>query len=1173
MHTRQSFSFIILGALAGLLVLTGWSLSERRAAASFAATIIVNDAGDTELGGDGKCTLREAITNANSNAQLPGSVAGDCDAGMPGLDNIRFNLGAGTPVIAPTSGLPGIQEPIDLDGNSGGATRVELNGAGAGIGIDGLGVFGGDSAIRSLVINRFTGMGIVFVLNGNNTLKNCYIGTNAAGTVRLGNNVGVFILDVANNTIGGTAAGERNLISGNGVGVEINGVNATGNRVLGNFIGTEATGTLSLGNLVNGVSIRNAPDNTIGGAAPGERNVISGNGQDGVNIFGSTATGNRVLGNFIGADLTGTLARGNSRHGVSIQSANNVIGGAAAGEGNLISGNNSLGIQLFTASAANNRVLGNFIGVNASGTADLGNRLDGVNISNAPNNLIGGAAAGERNLISGNGNIGVAITGASATGNRVRGNFIGANASGTASIVNGDGVAISSAANNTIGGTAAGEGNLISGSNRDGVRVSGASSTGNKVLGNSITNNPVLGLNLFGNFVVDPNDAGDADTGPNNLQNFPVLTCAFSANGQTIVQGALNSLASRSFRLEFFANDVCNPSGHGEGQTFLGFTNVTTNGAGDATFDLNFATALTNTQTITATTTLLDVNNDPVETSEFSQCLAVLVPALTINDVSIAEGHAGTANAVFTVTLAGAANICLPVTVSYATANGTATTADGDYSAVPLTLLTFNPGETSKQVLVSVTGDTKLEPHESFFVNLSNATNAVISRSQGLGTILDDELKTAQIGGKLADPLVCTGPGGVLNVTATVTNPNAVTVDVVFNAVPAVPGQLFVIDGSCMATGQLSGSCQTPSNMQAGFNGQLAAGQTVTISYRVQVANNAAPGAQLCMTSTASFTFVNNTVQQQVTACGVFNCPVDPAVALSANAALSDSKPGSVLIYNVYTSAVDAARQNTRLNITNTHQRLTAYVHLFFVDGLSCAVADSYVCLTGNQTASFLASDLDPGTTGFFIAVATNNQGCPINFNYLIGDEFVKFTSGHAANLAAESIAAIAGGLPACDANSVEAQLNFNGLSYNALPRALAASNLPSRGDGNDTLLIVDRIGGHLGTGAATIGTLIGVLYDDAEHPFSFSLAAPACQPRGSLTNDRPRTTPRYDQLIPPGRTGWLKIYGGTDVGIIGAPINRNASALTNSSAFNQGHKLTLTTTASVTIPVFPPTC
>src|SRR4030095_14419835 len=133
---------------------------------------------------------------------------------------------------------------------------------------------------------------------------------------------------------------------------------------------------------------------------------------------------------------------------------------------------------------------------------------------------------------------------------------------------------------------------------------------------------------------------------------------------------------------------------------------------------------------------------------------------------------------------------------------------------------------------------------------------------------------------------------------------------------------------------------------------------------------------------------------------------------------------------------------------------------------------DAYVCLTVGQTTSFLVSDLDPNVTGYIIAVAVDSQGCPVNFNYLIGDEYVKFASGHAANLGAEAITALAGGLPVCDQNSSAATMSLYGISYSAVPRVLSLDNVPSRSDGNDTLLVVNRIGGNLATGASTLGTL-----------------------------------------------------------------------------------------------------
>src|SRR6185369_2161604 len=130
--------------------------------------------------------------------------------------------------------------------------------------------------------------------------------------------------------------------------------------------------------------------------------------------------------------------------------------------------------------------------------------------------------------------------------------------------------------------------------------------------------------------------------------------------------------------------------------------------------------------------------------------------------------------------------------------------------------------------------------------------------------------------------------------------------------------------------------------------------QTVTINYRAQVNDGVLPGTQLCATSVAT---VGNSLPATVTACGTVNCPaVGPGTLPQANSPLNDQKAGSVLIFNIYTSSTSANQQNTRISLTNTHQAASAFVHLFFVDGSSCAVADSILCLTANQTTSFLAS-------------------------------------------------------------------------------------------------------------------------------------------------------------------------------------------------------------------------
>ena len=304
-----------------------------------------------------------------------------------------------------------------------------------------------------------------------------------------------------------------------------------------------------------------------------------------------------------------------------------------------------------------------------------------------------------------------------------------------------------------------------------------------------------------------------------------------------------------------------------------------------------------------------------------------------------------------------------------------------------------------------------------------------------------------------------------------------------------------------------------------------------------------------------------------------------PGTPISAiNSVPNDQKAGSVLVFPVYTSMASATNlQNTRINLTNIDTRRSTTVHLFFVDGSSCSVSDAYICLTPNQTTSFITSDLDPGVTGYLVAVAVNPSGCPANFNALIGDAYVKFGTGHSANLGAIAISALPGlaELP-CSFGTSSTTLQFDGVMYQPLPRVLAADSLLDRQSGNDTMLIVDRIGGSLATGALRLGAVFGLLFDDSETAVSFSFTQNVCQFRSSLSNNFPRTTPRYEQIIPAGRTGWMKFWSYDDAAILGATINFSPNAAASAGAFNQGHNLhalTLTTTASVTIPTFPPSC
>ncbi|MBI1764978.1 MAG: hypothetical protein HYR56_26505 [Acidobacteria bacterium] len=292
---------------------------------------------------------------------------------------------------------------------------------------------------------------------------------------------------------------------------------------------------------------------------------------------------------------------------------------------------------------------------------------------------------------------------------------------------------------------------------------------------------------------------------------------------------------------------------------------------------------------------------------------------------------------------------------------------------------------------------------------------------------------------------------------------------------------------------------------------------------------------------------------------------------------ISATKLGSVLVYPIYTSSpTSPGTQNTRIALTNADNRLSVTVHMFFIDGSSCNVSDSFICLSKSQTASFYAADFDPGTTGYLVAVATDNIGCPVAFNALLGDAFVKFSSGHEANLPAESFAALSRNPADCDGNSFIAELRFNGVNYNLAPRTLAMDNIPSRLDGNDTLLVIDRLGGSLATGLPTLGPVFGAFYDDAERGVSFSFNHNACQFRSSITNTFPRITPRFETFVPQGRSAWFKVSQNDGAGIVGVVLNADSSGGVNTNVFKGGHnlhKLTLTSAAVFTIPVFPPSC
>ena len=377
-----------------------------------AATFTVTNTNDTGAG-----SLRQAITSAN---------------GTAAIDTIEFDIpGSGVKTIAPLTVLPTITQPLIIDGTtqtgwSVGNLVIEIDGSNLsgttarGLSFNSIPTSAAQSFVRGLIINRFLGAGIYIETASNITIEGCILGTDATTVEDRGNARGIDLNAggiLENIIIGGNTAAERNIISGNSLGI-----------------------------------------NTSGGD-----NIV-------------------ITGNYIGTNKTGTIALPNSS-GIQMLSSFCTIGGATAAEGNVISGNTNVGIIL---SNSQNTVSNNFIGTAADGITPLGNGSSGMRLINAFNSSTGG-----RHLISNN---------------------------------------------------------IIANNSRQGISFfpSFIPTIGNNISTNSIYNNGVvflpqnLGIDLDNDFIT-PNDAGDADSGTNNLQNFPVLTSATVATTTTNILGTLNS--------------------------------------------------------------------------------------------------------------------------------------------------------------------------------------------------------------------------------------------------------------------------------------------------------------------------------------------------------------------------------------------------------------------------------------------------------------------------------------------------------------------------------------------------------------------------------------------------------------------------------------------------------
>ncbi len=479
-------------------------------------------------------------------------------------------------------------------------------------------IIGGTNPAQRNIISANGDNGIYAHPAVETVIQGNFIGTDVTGTVALGNGgVGVVIENSSQNVVGGTTSDARNIISANGNhGVAISGRNGTGNLVEGNYIGVDVTGTQPLGNSVSGIVIADSSGHTIRG------NVSSDNGDSGVYLVGVTTSNNVVEGNFLGTDATGAFDLGNTLMGVFLLRAT-----TTTLRDNLISGNDNAGISI-SAVSTDNLIESNLIGTDATGSAALGN-LFGISGLGSSNRIAG-------NVISGNTNDGVRIDALNildgrGSGNVVQGNLVGVGLDGETAVGNGrDGVRIWRGAHeNVIGFDADGidnpsEANVIAHNGGQGVNVFDDASVGNMIRGNSIHSNVGLGIDLGGDGVT-PNDAGDPDIGPNNLQNFPVIS-RVESGATTRVVGSFNGAPSTTLTLDFYANSAADPSGFGEGQRWLGSAQVTTDTAGDADFNVLLAATTVSGEVITATATAPDGS-----TSEFSGDDVVARPPVQID--------------------------------------------------------------------------------------------------------------------------------------------------------------------------------------------------------------------------------------------------------------------------------------------------------------------------------------------------------------------------------------------------------------------------------------------------------------------------------------------------------------------------------------------------------------
>ena len=373
-----------------------------------------------------------------------------------------------------------------------------------------------------------------------------------------------------------------NAISGNGYGITVLG-QASLTHIRGNIIGPNKTLDSLFGNRSGGLYV-------IGADATIDSNIISTNKGAGITLTGKG--GAVVTRNKIGTDPTGTLDWGNTGPGMNIYCDMNIIGGENPVDRNIISGNGGGGIEMFGGITLSfpgpnfpnyvqgNRIVNNILGADITGTQRISNYTGLFMNGYVDSNFV------RNNLISGNMNHGIWTrrSPSAPSRNTFQANKIGTQSDGITPLPNDStAIMIDSAAVNLFGGPNEADANIIAFSNQSGITVKAG--WGLAIQRNSIHNNKGLAIDL-GNDGPSPNDSSDADPGPNLLQNYPRITWIGRSGGSTVVKGHLQSRANTTFRLEFYTNDEADTTGFGEGQTFQKTVDIITDTAGRAPFEV-----------------------------------------------------------------------------------------------------------------------------------------------------------------------------------------------------------------------------------------------------------------------------------------------------------------------------------------------------------------------------------------------------------------------------------------------------------------------------------------------------------------------------------------------------------------------------------------------------------